>query len=86
MKEGADIAVSDFAARSWCSTSGARGAGRAGSRRRSWRRSTPNAGRGVEVLGIDVRDENRSAAAGLRPRHGLTYPSIYDPPGRSLLA
>ena len=42
--------------------------------------------KGVEVLGIDVRDENRSAPQDFVRDTGLTYPSIYDPPGRSLLA
>lgn len=41
---------------------------------------------GVEVLGINVRDENRSAPQDFVRDTGLTYPSIYDPPGRSLLA
>lgn len=41
---------------------------------------------GTQVLGIDVRDYQRSAAEDfVRDRH-LTYPSIYDPPARSLLA
>ena len=40
---------------------------------------------GVEVLGIDVRDENRTAPQDFVRDTGLTYPSIYDPPGRSLL-
>lgn len=40
---------------------------------------------GVQVLGIDVRD-SRSAAADFVRNYGLTYPSIYDPPGRSLFA
>jgi len=40
---------------------------------------------GVQVLGIDVRD-SRSAAADFVQNYGLTYPSIYDPPGRSLFA
>jgi thiol-disulfide isomerase/thioredoxin len=41
---------------------------------------------GTQVLGIDVRDYQRSAAEDfVRDRH-LSYPSIYDPPGRSLLA
>ncbi|MGB3437470.1 MAG: TlpA disulfide reductase family protein [Actinophytocola sp.] len=39
----------------------------------------------VQVLGIDFRDEQRSAAADFMRDSGLTYPSIYDPPGRSLL-
>jgi thiol-disulfide isomerase/thioredoxin len=41
---------------------------------------------GVEVLGINVRDENRTAPQDFVRDTGLTYPSIYDPPGRSLLA
>ncbi|MFI7676322.1 TlpA disulfide reductase family protein [Actinophytocola sp. NPDC049390] len=41
---------------------------------------------GVQFLGIDVRDENRSAPQDFVRDRGVTYPSIYDPPGRSLLA
>ncbi|OLF15780.1 TlpA family protein disulfide reductase [Actinophytocola xanthii] len=41
---------------------------------------------GVTVLGIDVRDENPTAPQDFVRDTGLTYPSIYDPPGRSLLA
>ncbi|MGH3760985.1 TlpA family protein disulfide reductase [Actinophytocola sp.] len=41
---------------------------------------------GVAILGIDVRDENRTAPQDFVRDTGLTYPSIYDPPGRSLLA
>ncbi|NIJ14759.1 thiol-disulfide isomerase/thioredoxin [Saccharomonospora amisosensis] len=40
---------------------------------------------GVQVLGIDVRDYDRSAPRDFMRDRGLTYPSIYDPPGRSLL-
>jgi thiol-disulfide isomerase/thioredoxin len=40
---------------------------------------------GVRFLGIDVRDL-RSAAEDFVTAHGVTYPSIFDPPGRSLLA
>ncbi|MBP2476024.1 thiol-disulfide isomerase/thioredoxin [Crossiella equi] len=40
---------------------------------------------GVQFLGIDVRDEIRSAPADFVRDHKQTYPSIYDPPGRSLL-
>ncbi|WHT19035.1 TlpA disulfide reductase family protein [Crossiella sp. CA-258035] len=40
---------------------------------------------GVQFLGIDLRDEIRSAAADFVRDHKQTYPSIYDPPGRSLL-
>jgi peroxiredoxin len=42
--------------------------------------------KGVQVLGIDLRDDQRSAPADFMRDTGLTYPSIYDPPGRSLLA
>lgn len=42
-------------------------------------------GLGVQFLGIDVRDERAAAADFIRDR-GVTYPSIYDPPGRSLIA
>ncbi|HEV2778271.1 MAG TPA: TlpA disulfide reductase family protein [Actinophytocola sp.] len=41
---------------------------------------------GVQVLGVDVRDEQRSAPEDFVRDRGLTYPSIYDPPGRSLLS
>lgn len=40
---------------------------------------------GVQVLGIDVRDFDRSAPQDFMRNRGLTYPSIYDPSGRSLL-
>ncbi len=40
---------------------------------------------GVTVLGIDVRDDRDAAADFMRDR-GLTYPSIFDNPGRSLVA
>lgn len=40
---------------------------------------------GVRLLGVDVRD-SRAAAADFHRDRGLTYPSIYDPSGRSLLA
>lgn len=40
---------------------------------------------GVTLLGIDVRDDRAAAADFVRDR-GLTYPSIFDNPGRSLLA
>lgn len=41
---------------------------------------------GLTVLGIDVRDPNRTTAQDFVRDTGLTYPSIYDVPGRSLLA
>lgn len=38
------------------------------------------------VLGIAVRETTRRAPQDFMRNRGLTYPSIYDPPGRSLLA
>ncbi|GAB3586448.1 TlpA disulfide reductase family protein [Amycolatopsis endophytica] len=40
---------------------------------------------GVQVLGLDVRDDDRSAPQDFVRNRQLTYPSIYDAPGRSLL-
>jgi thiol-disulfide isomerase/thioredoxin len=40
---------------------------------------------GVTVFGIDVRDKNRALAQDFVRDTGLTYPSIYDFSGRSLL-
>jgi peroxiredoxin len=42
--------------------------------------------RGAQVLGIDVRDFQPDEPRDFMTNRGLTYPSIYDPPGRSLLA
>ncbi len=39
----------------------------------------------MQFLGVDVRDDRQAAADFVRSR-GVTYPSIFDPPGRSLLA
>jgi thiol-disulfide isomerase/thioredoxin len=39
---------------------------------------------GVQLLGIDVRD-TQSAAQDFVYDYGITYPSIFDPPARSLL-
>jgi thiol-disulfide isomerase/thioredoxin len=39
---------------------------------------------GVAMLGIDIRDSFRNAATDFVHDQKLTYPSIYDPPGRSL--
>jgi hypothetical protein len=41
---------------------------------------------GVQFLGIDVRDEPRTAPQDFLRDRGVGYPSIYDPSGRSLLA
>jgi thiol-disulfide isomerase/thioredoxin len=43
------------------------------------------AGQGVQFLGIDVRD-GRAAGADFARDFGLTYPSVFDPPGRTLFA
>ncbi|MBV8933796.1 MAG: TlpA family protein disulfide reductase [Kutzneria sp.] len=40
---------------------------------------------GLQVLGVDVRDD-RDAALDFYRNQKLTYPSLFDPPGRSLLA
>lgn len=47
--------------------------------------ATATAGQGVQFIGIDVRD-SRQAGADFARDFGLTYPSIFDPPGRTLLA
>ena len=41
---------------------------------------------GVAMLGIDVRDNNREAAQDFVKDRKLTYPSIYDPAMRTMLA
>jgi thiol-disulfide isomerase/thioredoxin len=40
---------------------------------------------GVQLVGINVRD-SRQAGADFARDFGLTYPSIFDPPGRTLFA
>ncbi|WP_375486882.1 TlpA disulfide reductase family protein [uncultured Mycobacterium sp.] len=42
--------------------------------------------RGVSFLGIDVRDNNRQAALDFVQDHRVTYPSIYDPAMRTMIA
>ena len=46
--------------------------------------ATTSAPRGVAFMGIDVRDTRDAAADFVRDRR-VGYPSIFDPPGRSLL-
>ncbi|GLZ44782.1 alkyl hydroperoxide reductase [Actinomycetospora sp. NBRC 106375] len=46
--------------------------------------ASASAPRGVQFLGIDVRDQRDAAADFVRDR-GVVYPSVFDPPGRSLL-
>ncbi|KUI13137.1 alkyl hydroperoxide reductase [Mycobacterium sp. GA-1285] len=41
---------------------------------------------GVQFLGIDVRDNNRDAARDFIIDRGITFPSIYDPPMRTMIA
>jgi peroxiredoxin len=41
--------------------------------------------KGVQVLGIDLRDEDRTFPQDFMRDTGITYPSIYDPSSRSLL-
>jgi len=43
-------------------------------------------GRGVAFLGIDVRDNNIDAARDFVVDRGVTFPSIYDPAMRTLIA
>ncbi|MFE0028152.1 redoxin domain-containing protein [Amycolatopsis sp. NPDC059021] len=40
---------------------------------------------GTQLVGLDVRDPSRQAAQDFVRDRKLTYPSIYDPPGRTLL-
>ncbi|MGH3438536.1 MAG: TlpA disulfide reductase family protein [Sciscionella sp.] len=40
---------------------------------------------GVQVVGVDVKEPSRSAPQDFVANHNLSYPSIYDPSGRSLL-
>lgn len=42
--------------------------------------------RGVQFLGIDVRDNNRDAARDFIVDRKITFPSIYDPPMRTMIA
>lgn len=41
---------------------------------------------GVAFLGIDVRDNNRQAAVDFVVDRKITFPSIYDPPMRTMIA
>jgi thiol-disulfide isomerase/thioredoxin len=41
---------------------------------------------GVAMLGVDVRDNNRQAAQDFVKDHEVTYPSIYDPAMRTMIA
>ena len=43
-------------------------------------------GLGVEFLGVDVRDNNRDAAKDFIVDRKVTFPSVYDPPMRTMIA
>ena len=43
-------------------------------------------GKRVAFLGIDVRDNNRDAARDFVTDRKITFPSIYDPPMRTMIA
>ncbi|WP_329365999.1 TlpA family protein disulfide reductase [Streptomyces sp. NBC_00669] len=47
--------------------------------------ATAEAGKGVQFLGINTRDLDRSNAARFDKRFGITYPSLYDPYGKLIL-
>lgn len=47
--------------------------------------STEYADRGVQFVGVNVKD-NRAAALAFEERYGITYPSIEDGDGRAILA
>ncbi len=86
MEEGKTISLDDFAGKvvvinlwgSWCGPCRAEADD-------LQRVQDATADDGVALLGIDLRD-NRDAAADFLRDRGLTWPSIYDFPGRSLLA
>jgi thiol-disulfide isomerase/thioredoxin len=44
------------------------------------------AAKGVVMLGINTRDDGAATALAFERTHGVTYPSIFDPGGRTLLA
>ena len=73
-------------ATSSCSTSGARGARRAGTRRPTFKRSTRRwRDQGVQFVGVNIRDNDTDARAFER-EFGVTYPSVVDTNGSLLLA
>lgn len=48
--------------------------------------SRTTAAQGVQFVGIDVRDAQRQAAQDFVTDHDVSYPSIWDPPMRTLIA
>lgn len=87
MRPGARIGLSDFAGKvvvlniwgSWCGPCRAE----MPELQRVYAQTKDS---GVQLLGIDIRDDNRAAPQDLVRDLRIGYPSIYDPPGRSLLA
>jgi thiol-disulfide isomerase/thioredoxin len=86
MNEGKQLSLSDFAGKvvvinlwgQWCAPCRTE----APEMEKVYRQAGPS---GVQVLGIDVRDFDRQPPQDFLRDRGLTYPSIYDPPGRTLL-
>src|ERR1700743_3314025 len=67
--------------------SGVSGAGRAAPRLPHRNRcTTPPSAAGVALLCIDVRDNNRQAAQDFVKDRKVTFPSIYDPAMRTMIA
>ena len=87
MEEGTEISLSDFAGEvvvlnawgQWCAPCRSE----ADDLQRVQDEITPL---GATVLGINVRDYNRTIAQDFVIDNGLTYPSLYDPPFRSAAA
>ena len=74
-------------ARSSSSMSGVSGAGRAGPRCHQLQQVyDATRADGVALLGIDVRDNNRQAAQDFVKDRKVTFPSIYDPAMRTMIA
>ncbi len=85
--DGAPVALSDYRGKvvvvnvwgSWCGDCRAEAPMLA-------KASRELAGKGVQFLGIDSRDGSKQAAQAFVRNQGITYPSIYDQGGRTLLA